>query len=161
MSRNPHALDGKGVSKKIYSFIQLLTGQEFYMTTNESDMPIVTDAVANAQENLSIDTTQALEMLTLLGYTDDEVVYARKLPRKVKPKQKGFKKDQRAEKFTFKLSSIPTTQTYDEAVYIVVNGQGQSKFVMDNDGKPTSQRLINHGRALSLTEHQKNLKRKF
>lgn len=120
------------------------------MTTNESDMPIVTDAVANAQENLSIDTTQALEMLTLLGYTDDEVVYARKLPRKVKPKPKGFKKDQRAEKFTFKLSSIPTTQTYDEAVYIVVNGQGQSKFVMDNDGKPTSQRLINHGRALFI-----------
>jgi hypothetical protein len=69
--------------------------------------------------SLTPDLSQARRHLELLGYTETEPVYLRSF---------GAKHLQRPGKnFTTSLGHLPATQAADRAVYVVVNGGGQTK----------------------------------
>ena len=98
-------------------------------------------------QRLGVDQEQAEKQLTLLGYCENDTIYIRYLGAKVQPKNNAYKVH--GQNKTCSLKRLPKHQNQNQAIYFVVNGQGQTEFVM-KDGKRTDERIITHGRALTL-----------
>ena len=98
-------------------------------------------------QRLGVDQEQARKQLTLLGYCENDTIYIRYLGAKVHPKNNAYKVH--GQNKTCSLKRLPKHQNQNQAIYFVVNGQGQTEFVM-KDGKRTDERIITHGRTLTL-----------
>lgn len=90
---------------------------------------------------LQIDVSQARQQLELLGYSENDPVFLRELPRKG---EKGNGRN-----ITCTIATLPTVQRPDKAIYLVVNGGGQ-----DN-----KRGQIKKGRALMFESDDSNLSR--